>query len=84
MIRDGSYGDNSDLAQNNTDDAGDKQGTVHEDYNLNQRAPAREEGLTKETWGEYLLRIFGGTILYFLYFFSLRFQIYILLNMETK
>ena len=67
MIRDGSYGDNSDLAQNNTDDAGDKQGTVHEDYNLNQRAPAREEGLTKETRGEYLLRVAGGTVKVFFF-----------------
>ena len=85
-IQDGSYGavKQSDLARNKTDDRGDKEGKIHEDYTLNQRAPAREEGLTKETWGEYLLRIFGGTILYFLYFFSLRFQIYILLNMETK
>ena len=70
-IRDGSYGavENSDLARNKTDDRGDKQGKIHEDYTLNQRAPVREEGLTKETRGEYLLRIFRGTLLYFLCFF---------------
>ena len=66
-IQDGSYGPvkQSDLARNKMDDRGDKQGKIHEDYTLKQRAPASEDGLTKETWGEYLLRIFGGTVLVF-------------------
>ena len=85
-IQDGSYGavEHRNFAQNKMDGKGDKEGTTHGDYTLNQSPSAREVGLTKETRGEYLLRIFRGTLLLFLCFFSLRFQIYILVNMETK
>ena len=71
-IQDGSYGavEHRHFAQNKTDVKGDKEGTIHGDYTLNQSPSAREVGLTKETQGEYLLQIPGGTVkvFYFLCF----------------
>ena len=71
-IQDGSYGavEHRNFAQNKMDDKGDKEGTIHGDYTLNQSPSAREVGLTKETQGEYLLRVPVGTVkvFYFLCF----------------
>ena len=71
-IRDGSYGaeEHINFAQNKMNDKGDKEGTTHGDYTLNQSPSAREVDLTKETQGEYLLRVPGKTVkvFYFLCF----------------